>query len=298
MNCAIIGYGYWGKIIEKYLLNDSFFTLSYICTKNSERKVEDIVSDPNIEAVFICTPINTHYEIVQKALRQKKHVFCEKPLCKTKREIEALANLSCENKVILFTDYTFLFSPSYIQIKREIDKFEKIFIIKAEIAQFGTFYKEDDVFDVLGVHLFSLIINLFPSLFIEKLQIQDISVVHDKQTNLALTGTIILKYQDIYIELYQSLVSTKRRRTFEIFREQSILSFDLMQKQNYIKLIINKEETGYSITNKEECSNDENNNLRTSIDEFRNCILTGINNNLILSIKITQLLEIIKKSIY
>ena len=61
INTLLIGFGYWGKIIHSKL---SRFTNCYV-VKSS---VEDINKCFNKEytAVFICTPTNTHYDIVKK----------------------------------------------------------------------------------------------------------------------------------------------------------------------------------------------------------------------------------------
>lgn len=47
-----------------------------------------------IEAVSIATPNNTHYEIARAALEHGVHVVCEKPLCFTVAEAEALHDLA------------------------------------------------------------------------------------------------------------------------------------------------------------------------------------------------------------
>ncbi len=40
----------------------------------------DILKDPDIDAVLICTPTDTHASITREAARAKKHIFCEKPV--------------------------------------------------------------------------------------------------------------------------------------------------------------------------------------------------------------------------
>jgi myo-inositol 2-dehydrogenase/D-chiro-inositol 1-dehydrogenase len=40
----------------------------------------EMVADPSIDAVVICTPGNTHAEIIEAAANAEKHIFCEKPI--------------------------------------------------------------------------------------------------------------------------------------------------------------------------------------------------------------------------
>lgn len=41
---------------------------------------EDVLSDPRIDAVLICTPTNTHAHLIIQAAQAGKHIFCEKPI--------------------------------------------------------------------------------------------------------------------------------------------------------------------------------------------------------------------------
>ncbi len=41
---------------------------------------EDLLRDPEIHAIFVCSPTTTHAEIIKKAAAAGKHIFCEKPV--------------------------------------------------------------------------------------------------------------------------------------------------------------------------------------------------------------------------
>lgn len=61
-----------------------------IVTKDSE----EILNNPEIDAVFICSSTDTHVPLIKKAAEQGKHIFCEKPLSmdlkQTEEAIEAV----------------------------------------------------------------------------------------------------------------------------------------------------------------------------------------------------------------
>ncbi|WII40279.1 inositol 2-dehydrogenase [Paenibacillus thiaminolyticus] len=40
----------------------------------------DLLNDPDIQAVFICSPTSTHAAIIEEAAQAGKHIFCEKPV--------------------------------------------------------------------------------------------------------------------------------------------------------------------------------------------------------------------------
>jgi len=47
------------------------------------RTPEELICDPEIDIVDICTPNDSHYDLLSMALEQGKHIYCEKPLCVT-----------------------------------------------------------------------------------------------------------------------------------------------------------------------------------------------------------------------
>ena len=55
---------------------------------------EEAAREDGIEAVSIATPNNTHYAICRAALEAGLHVVCEKPLCFTGEDADALVALS------------------------------------------------------------------------------------------------------------------------------------------------------------------------------------------------------------
>lgn len=58
---------------------------------------EDLLADPEIDAVSICTSNATHAEIAIAALNAKKHVLCEKPMAITLEECEAMVKAANDN---------------------------------------------------------------------------------------------------------------------------------------------------------------------------------------------------------
>src|SRR3954469_10018808 len=53
---------------------------------------DELVADPEIDVVHICTPNHLHGPLARAALANGKHVVCEKPLATSVEEAEALAD--------------------------------------------------------------------------------------------------------------------------------------------------------------------------------------------------------------
>lgn len=57
----------------------------------------DIINDPEIDVVSICTPNNAHAPIAIAALQAGKHVICEKPIASTLDDAKAMADAAKES---------------------------------------------------------------------------------------------------------------------------------------------------------------------------------------------------------
>ena len=61
----------------------------------------DLIADPSVDVVDICVPTARHADLVCAALAAGKHVFCEKPLCRTAAEIKRIVQAAKKAKGFL-----------------------------------------------------------------------------------------------------------------------------------------------------------------------------------------------------
>ncbi|MGF6991523.1 putative dehydrogenase [Lachnospiraceae bacterium PM6-15] len=83
---------------------------------------QDIVNDPNIDVVDICTPNNTHAEIAIAAAKAGKHILCEKPLSLTPSEAEDMYIAARDNKVTTMVAFNYRRTPAVQLAKKYIDE--------------------------------------------------------------------------------------------------------------------------------------------------------------------------------
>ena len=81
---------------------------------------EELLTDPEIEAVYIPLPNTMHYEWTIKALKSGKHVLCEKPLAPTEAQAKEMFAAAEENHVYLMEAFAYQHSPYLTAIREEI----------------------------------------------------------------------------------------------------------------------------------------------------------------------------------
>lgn len=88
----------------------------------AERFELDLYSDDiekfleSVEAVYIASPHETHYEYAKLALKNKKHVLCEKPMAFKKAQAEELFELAHLNNCILLEAIKTAYCPGFTQL--------------------------------------------------------------------------------------------------------------------------------------------------------------------------------------
>ena len=81
---------------------------------------EDLIADPEIQAVYIPLVNNLHKEWVIRALKAGKSVLCEKPLALNAKEAEEMFDAARENNAVLMEAYAYLHSPYIASLKEDI----------------------------------------------------------------------------------------------------------------------------------------------------------------------------------
>ena len=81
----------------------------------------EMFTDPQVDVIYITTPHNTHIEFVREALKNKKHVLCEKSITLNSLELEEALTLAKENNVIFAEAMTIWHMPLYKKLWELID---------------------------------------------------------------------------------------------------------------------------------------------------------------------------------
>ena len=176
IKAGLIGYGYWGANLLRNLVASRLFELVAVADQSDRQQAalrrqpsvtamaaaEALIALPQVEAVVIATPLTTHYEFTQLALRAGKHVLVEKPMCGSSTEAEHLVELARSRRRVLMVDHTFLFTGAVQEIHRRIGEADlgRLAYIDATRVNLGPFAHGVNVLWDLGPHDLSIVDRL------------------------------------------------------------------------------------------------------------------------------------------
>jgi predicted dehydrogenase len=185
---AIVGLGWWGRTIARNLGDsDALRPILGIDPEESGREAarsfgletssrfEDALTRDDIDAVILCSPHKFHADQIVAAAEAGKHIFCEKPLCTTRAEVERAVAAVTQAGVRLGIGHERRFEPSVIDLRRRFGdgEFGTALLLEANFSQDKFFALPPDNWrlspeeapvgplSATGIHLVDLSIALF-----------------------------------------------------------------------------------------------------------------------------------------
>jgi predicted dehydrogenase len=181
INIGVIGYGYWGpNLVRNFNLATKTRVVAVsdldenrlgqvaknyptIQTTTDFRK---ILSNRDIDAVVVATPVSTHFSLSMSALAADKHVLVEKPMASSLAESLQLVEEAKQRNLILMVDHTFLFTGAVQKIRELVDSGElgeHLYYYDSVRVNLGLFQSDVNVMWDLAVHDLSILRFLIDS---------------------------------------------------------------------------------------------------------------------------------------
>ncbi|MBN1413528.1 MAG: inositol 2-dehydrogenase [Bacteroidales bacterium] len=83
---------------------------------------QEIIQHPDVEAVVICSPTDTHTQYIIEAARAGKHIFCEKPVDLSLDLIKKAINAVFKAGVKFMVGFNRRFDPNFLKIKTMVEE--------------------------------------------------------------------------------------------------------------------------------------------------------------------------------
>ena len=103
--------------------------------------LDECLSSPSIDTIYVAVPNNLHYSVAKKALEAGKNVICEKPFTLDYHETVELFELAESKNLILIEAITNQYLPNYIEIKENLSQIGNIRLVECNYSQLSSRYE-------------------------------------------------------------------------------------------------------------------------------------------------------------
>ncbi len=86
------------------------------------RSTEAILGGADIDAVVICTPTDTHADLIEAAARAGKAIFCEKPIDLSLARVRSCLDVVRQTGALLMVGFNRRFDPHFLALKAEVER--------------------------------------------------------------------------------------------------------------------------------------------------------------------------------
>jgi len=126
-------------------------------------RLEDVVEDPDVDAVVVASPVPTHGEMTRRMLEAGKHVLVEKPMVRSHKEALELVELAEEKNLRLMVGHLLLYHPatSYLKQMVESNELGEIYYAYSHRLNLGKVRPDENAMWSFAPHDLSVILYLF-----------------------------------------------------------------------------------------------------------------------------------------
>lgn len=177
VSVGVVGCGYWGPNLVRNFKSLSGCTLKAMCDMNEGRlrhmrslypdvtgltNYEEFLSDADLDAVVVATPVKHHFPLAKAALLAGKHTLIEKPMAASVAECEELIEIAASKGLVLMVGHTFLYSAPVRKIVDIVQAGDlgDLRYINSRRLNLGLFQKDINVAWDLAPHDISIILYI------------------------------------------------------------------------------------------------------------------------------------------
>jgi predicted dehydrogenase len=175
---GVVGLGYWGPNVARNFSDLPGCVLVWCCDSSEAagervrgrfagvrftRDIEELLSDPDLDAIALATPVSTHGELALRVLAAGKHCFVEKPLAQSVGEAERAVAAARQSGRVLMVGHLLEYHPGVQKLKHLSDTGElgdRIYYIYGNRLNLGQLRADENALWSLGAHDVSVVLHL------------------------------------------------------------------------------------------------------------------------------------------
>jgi predicted dehydrogenase len=295
---GVVGLGYWGPNLARNFASLPACKLAYCCDTSEEARarlapvfpnakftaeLDELLSDPELDAIALSTPVPIHAPLAQRVLEAGKHCFVEKPLAQSVTDGERVLQVARDSGRILMVGHLLEYHPGVQKLKELTASGElgdRIYYIYGNRLNLGKLRADENALWSLGAHDVSVVLYLAdeePSEVVAHGEsyvrggVEDVVFCFLRFPS-GLSAHLHLSWLDPHKERRFTVVGSRRMATFDDMAIEGKLTiydkgFD-EDARGYGEYITR---TGYSYSPR--IPNDEP--LRVECEHFVECVRTG-----------------------
>jgi predicted dehydrogenase len=174
---GVVGLGYWGPNIARNLAAIDGCELRWLCDADADARerlassfpgaratgeLDDPLTDDELDAVVLATPVPTHAELAVRVLRAGKHCFVEKPLATNAADAERAVQAATDADKLLMVGHLLEYHPAVQRLKALIDEGElgSLYYLYGNRLNLGVLRANENALWSLGAHDVSVVLHL------------------------------------------------------------------------------------------------------------------------------------------
>jgi len=130
LGIAVVGLGWWGRVIVPLAKSSAKLRVVAVADPDPAaaefarrqslvlRTYDEVLQDRQVQGVVLCTPHTLHTDQIVRAANRGKHVFCEKPLSLSRKDVLRAIQACNESRVVLAVGHEKRFEPPIQELMR------------------------------------------------------------------------------------------------------------------------------------------------------------------------------------
>jgi predicted dehydrogenase len=240
LSIGVVGLGYWGPNLARNFNALGSTELRWCCDGREAMRarfaaqypdarftteLDDLLGDPELDAVVLATPVPTHAELAVRVLEAGKHCFVEKPMAQTIPDAERVVEAQRRAGKVLMVGHLLQFHPGVNKLKEIADSGDlgEIRYIYGNRLNLGKLRTDENALWSLGAHDVSVLLHLAQEEPYE-LSARGESYMHEGVEDVVfgflrfrsgLAAHLHLSWLDPHKERRFTIVGSKRMATFD-----------------------------------------------------------------------------------
>jgi predicted dehydrogenase len=174
---GVAGLGYWGPNLARNFAALPGSELGWGCDADPDARerfatafpdarvtgdLEELLGDPQLDAVALATPVPTHAELARRVLQAGKHCFVEKPLAQSTADAERALDAARDAGRILMVGHLLEYHPGVRKLKElaESGSLGEIRYVYSHRLNLGKLRDDENALWSLGAHDVSVVLSL------------------------------------------------------------------------------------------------------------------------------------------